>query len=280
MRFTKMQGAGNDFIVLNNMALKLPVAALSGIAKRVCTRRVSVGGDALMVADFPERGGDFQMRFYNADGTLAEMCGNGARCIARYAFEEGLAGEAMTVETLAGPVKAWRQDKRRYKIRLNDPGVLKLHHPVAVEAVGYECAYVELGDPGIPHGVVYYPGLAAMAAEDLRALGKKLRYHPAFPKGANINFYDLLGDNEVVELTYERGVEDFTLACGTGSASVAAVLTLLEKASGPTVHFTVPGGELWVEVQRENGQITGLFLVGDTNLVCVGELTDEDLGIS
>lgn len=279
MRFTKMQGAGNDFIVLNNMALKLPLTMLPGMARRLCERRVSIGANALMVADFPEQGGDFQMRFYNADGTIAEMCGNGARCIARYAYENGFARRHMTVETVAGPVLAWREDKRRYKIKLNDPGVLKLDYPVEAEGRIWECSYVELGNPGIPHAVVYYPGLADKTEGELRDLGKTLRYHSAFPKGANVNFYDVLSGNNVVEKTYERGVEDFTLACGTGSGSTAAVLTLLGKVPGPTVHLSVPGGDLWVEAERTGEAVTGLYLIGDTNMVAEGEILDEDLGL-
>ena len=277
MRFTKMQGAGNDFIVINNMALKLPLEKLPDMARKLCERRVSIGANALMVADFPEKGGDFQMRFYNADGTIAEMCGNGARCIARYAYENGFARESMTIETVAGPVLAWRQDKRNYKIKLNDPGVLKLDYPVEAGGENWECAYVELGNPGIPHAVARYPGLADKTEDELRALGRELRYHSAFPKGANVNFYDVVSGNDVVEKTYERGVEDFTLACGTGSGSTAAVLTLLGKVPGPTVHLSVPGGDLWVEVERTGERVTGLCLIGDTNIVAEGEIMDEDL---
>ncbi|NCB64339.1 MAG: diaminopimelate epimerase [Clostridia bacterium] len=277
MHFTKMQGAGNDFIVINNMALKLPLEKLPDMARKLCERRVSIGANALMVADFPEKGGDFQMRFYNADGTIAEMCGNGARCIARYAYENGFARESMTIETVAGPVLAWRQEKRKYKIKLNDPGVLKLDCPVEAEGKSWECSYVELGNPGIPHAVVRYPGLADKTEDELKELGKTLRYHSAFPKGANVNFYDVASGNDVVEKTYERGVEDFTLACGTGSGSTAAVLTLLGKVPGPTVHLSVPGGDLWVEVERTGDAVTGLYLIGDTNIVAEGEIMDEDL---
>ncbi|BDF72595.1 diaminopimelate epimerase [Oscillospiraceae bacterium] len=277
MHFTKMQGAGNDFIVIDNKALKLPLDRLPGMARRLCTRRISIGGDALMAADFPEQGGDFRMRFYNPDGTVAEMCGNGARCIARYAYERGFARAHMTIETVAGPVQAWRQDRRRYKIKLNNPGTLELHRPVEARGRIWDCAYVELGTPGIPHAVVHYPGLVDAVEDELRALGRTLRFHSAFPKGANVNFYDVVSGGNVVEKTYERGVEDFTLACGTGSGSTAAVLTLLGKLPGPTVHLSVPGGDLWIEVEQTQARITGLYLVGDTNIVAEGEIMDEDL---
>ena len=277
MRFTKMQGAGNDFIVLNNRALKLPVSVFPDLARRLCARRVSLGANALMVADFPTGDGDLRMRFYNADGSEGEMCGNGARCLARYAWENGIStGETIRIETVAGPVLAWRVTKREYKIKLNDPGVLEPDRPVEALGAVWPCAYVELGDPGIPHAVVPIPGLAGKTEGELRPLGAALRSHPAFPKGANVNFYDIEPGGAVRELTYERGVEDFTLACGTGSGSTAAVLTLKGLLSGP-VRLKVPGGELRVEVERDRERITGLYLIGDTNIVAEGELTDEDM---
>lgn len=277
MHFTKMQGAGNDFIVLNNMELKLNPAGFPAMARRLCTRGLSIGANALMVADFPEGSGDFQMRFYNADGTVAEMCGNGARCIARYAYERGFARESMRIETVAGEVLAWREERRLYRILLNAPSVVELEHPLPLEDKVFEGAYIELGDPGIPHAVVPYPGLAEKSCAELRTLGAALRWHPSFPKGANVNFYDIMPDGTVTEKTFERGVEDFTLACGTGSGSTALALVLSGRLSGPRVQLTVPGGVLWVEVRgAEHGGVE-LYLIGDTNIVAEGEITDEDL---
>lgn len=279
LRFTKLQGAGNDFIVVNNMELGLDPAKFNAIAKRVCTHRVSLGADALMVADFPEQGGDLRMRFYNADGSEGEMCGNGARCLARYAFEKGLAGESMTIETVAGDVLGWRLGQREYRIKLNSPGELKVDYPVEVDGVTYECSYVELGNPGVPHAVVHMPGLASKSLEELRPLGAALRYHPAFPKGANVNFWDLQDNGEVLELTYERGVEDFTLACGTGSGSTATILTLRGLTQANPVCLNMRGGQLKVELERTGDQVTGLYLIGDTNIVAEGVITDEDLAL-
>ena len=277
--FTKMQGAGNDFIVVNNMELNIDPARFPAIARRVCTHRISLGGDALMVADHPQSGGDLRMRFYNSDGTEGEMCGNGARCLARYAYEKGLSGEAMTIETVAGPVYGWRLDRREYRIRLNTPEVLKLDYPVEVDGVSYECAYVELGNPGLPHAVVHYPGLNSKTLDEMRPLGAVLRSHPAFPKGANVNFWDIEAGGTVRLLTFERGVEDFTLACGTGSGSTAAVLTLQGLTRDDPVRLTMMGGQLKIEVEHAGGKVTGLYLIGDTNMVADGILTDEDLDI-
>nr|WP_315021008.1 diaminopimelate epimerase [uncultured Aminipila sp.] len=280
MKFTKMQGTGNDFIILNNIELNIPVEEFSGIAKKVCERRVSVGGDALMVVDRPEKGGDFQMRFYNSDGTIGEMCGNGARCIARYAYENKIADESMVIETLAGDVSAWRMDKRKYKVRLNNPEVIKLDSNVSIDGMEYECSYIELGNPGLPHAVVKLEGLAELDEKKLFELGSKIRNYKEFPKGANVNFYEIIKGNDVKVKTFERGVEDFTLACGTGSGSTATILTLkgvVEK--GQTVNLHVPGGILSVNVELNEQKVENLYLMGDTNIVAVGEIMDEDLMI-
>ena len=278
--FTKMQGAGNDFIVVNNMELGLPAEKFPAIARKVCAHRVSLGGDALMVADAPDHGGHVRMRFYNADGSEGEMCGNGARCLARYAYETGLAGEEIHMETVAGDVFGWRLSRREYRIRLNRPEVMELDYPVEVGGVSYDCSYVELGDPGLPHAVVHLPGLVEKSLEELRPLGAALRSHPAFPKGANVNFWELLPDGTVCLRTFERGVEDFTLACGTGSGSTAAALTLRGVVpEGQRVRLTMPGGELSVDVEQTDGRVTALYLMGDTNMVAEGVITDEDLDI-
>ncbi|WP_312353457.1 diaminopimelate epimerase [Aminipila sp.] len=278
MKFTKMQGAGNDFIVINNMELNIPVEKLSDIAKKVCERRVSVGGDALMVVDRASRDGDFQMRFYNSDGTVGEMCGNGARCIARYAYENKIAGETMVIETLAGNVWAWRMDKRRYKIRLNNPERIELNNDICMDGKMYECSYIELGNPGLPHAVIKLQGLSSYENNEIFQLGSKIRHYKEFPKGANVNFYEVIQGNDVRVKTFERGVEDFTLACGTGSGSTAAILTLKGVVKkGETVNLHVPGGVLSVDVELNGEQVKNLYLIGDTNIVAVGEITDEDL---
>ena len=230
-----------------------------------------------MVVDAPTQGGDYKMLFFNSDGSLGEMCGNGARCICRYGYENGLAGETQVVETTAGIVTGKRISERLYKIRLNDPTTMKLDAGVEVDGIHYNCAYVELGNPGLPHAVVPYAGLKNADENELRELGRKLRWHKSFPKGANVNFYELTGEDEIYERTFERGVEDFTYACGTGTGSVAAVLTMQGKVSGRGVRVNMTGGQLVIDVEREGPRITDLYLTGPTNIVCKGEVTDEDL---
>ena len=275
MKFWKMNGAGNDFLILNNLGERLPAEAFPRLARTLCERHLSIGADGLMVVEAPVQGGDYKMLFFNSDGTMGEMCGNGARCICRYGCEAGLAGETQRVETTAGMVTGQRIDRRRYRVRLNDPTTIRLDYPVEVDGVTYPCAYVELGNPGLPHAAVAYPGLAERSMEDLRELGKALRWHSAFPKGANVNFYDITAPDQIVELTYERGVEDFTYACGTGTGSVVLALTLLGQVSGKDVAVSVPGGTLRVTIADQKA----IWLTGPTNVVCQGEVLDEDLHI-
>ena len=277
MQFWKMNGAGNDFIILNNLQEGLSADCFPALARRLCERRLSIGADGLMVVERPQSGGDYRMLFYNSDGSAGEMCGNGARCICRYGYEIGLAGELQRVETTAGLVTGRRITRRQYKIELNRPTTLRLDYPVEVDGKTYPCSYVELGYPGLPHAVVPIPGLRGRPEAELFALGRKLRAHPAFPTGANVNFFDVEGPGRIWERTFERGVEGFTYACGTGTGSVAAVLTLQGAVSGRAVAVQMTGGELVVDVERRGSTVEHLFLTGPTNMVAKGELTDEEL---
>ena len=279
MRFTKMNGAGNDFIILNNLKETLDQSLFPSIARTLCHRRLSIGADGLMVIETPQQGGDYRMLFYNSDGSEGEMCGNGARCICRYGYENGLAGDTQTVESPSGIVTGTRIDRRNYRIRLTDPSVTDLHRPVDALGRTWDCSYIELGTPGLPHAVVPYPGLAHTDRTELLALGRTLRYSTAFPKGANVNFYDIVSPWCVTELTYERGVEDFTYACGTGSGSTVLALTLLGRVSGKDVAVSVPGGTLRVTIDRDGESVRNIWLTGPTNIVCEGEVRDEDLSI-
>lgn len=279
MRFHKMNGAGNDFLILNNMDGCLQEELLPQIAKVLCERHLSIGADGMMVVVPPRENGDYRMLFYNADGSSGEMCGNGARCICRYGYETGLAGEVQRVETTAGLVAGYRIDKRYYRVRLNDPSILQTDAPADCGGVKIPASYVELGNPGLPHAVVSVPDLAAVPDRTLVDRGQVLRYSPSYPKGANVNFYEIIGADHVLVRTYERGVEDLTYACGTGAASTVLVLTVMGLVSGQNVRVSMPGGDLFITVDREGAQIQNLWLTGPTNMVCSGEITDEDLNL-
>ena len=271
-----MHGAGNDFIIINNIDGAIPESALPELAAGLCAQHVSVGADGMMVVAAPRQGGDFRMIFYNSDGSLGEMCGNGARCIARYGYENGLSGETQRIETTAGLVTGQRVTKRLYKVRLNDPSVIDLHRSVSVGGAEYDCAYIELGDPGIPHAIVLMPDWDERDRDMLRALGRALRFAEEFPRGANVSFVKVVDGGHVKAITYERGVEDFTLACGTGCGSIATALRLL-GLSGDELAISMPGGELTVSLTAGGGSVRDIYLTGSTNVVCTGDILDEDV---
>ena len=279
MKFCKMNGAGNDFIILNNLEEHIPWDRFPHMARILCHRHLSIGADGFMVVEKATGDCDFKMLFYNSDGSEGEMCGNGARCICRYGYEAGLSGETQRVESPSGTVTGQRIDRRNYRIRLTDPTVIRPDCPLEVDGVTYPCSYVELGTPGLPHLVVEVKDLKDRTMDDLRSLGAALRAHPALPKGANVNFYQITGPDEILELTYERGVEDFTYACGTGTGSMVLILTQKGLVSGEDVKVTVPGGLLRITVDRDCCTVRNLFLTGPTNIVCQGQVTDEELEV-
>ena len=273
MRFTKMNGAGNDFILVENLHGELTQQQLSKLARTLCDRRMSIGADGLMAIVPAKANADFGMLFFNCDGTLGEMCGNGARCIGRYGYETGLAGETQTIETTAGLVTGTRIDAKNYRIRLPDPVNLQ-YLALDVDGKKVGCMYLELGNPGIPHAVVQYPGLREADEQALFEFGRKLRYHPAFPKGANVNVLEKTGENRFYERTWERGVEDFTYACGTGTG--ASVYALAEKRRcGDHAEVEVKGGLLIVDIVRDGKKCKDLLLTGPASMVCAGEIFDE-----
>ena len=160
MKFWKLHGIGNDFVAIDGRFDNKDASDYSDYAKNVCHRRFSVGADGLLVVKNSDIC-DVEMVYYNSDGSRGEMCGNGARCICRFAYEHGVVGENMTVETDAGIVEGTRIDEAQHRVKLNNPGLIDLHRKGDV-------AYVELGNPGVPHAVKEMPGLEWEQAEELR----------------------------------------------------------------------------------------------------------------
>lgn len=257
MQIYYMNGAGNDFMVVDARGKTLE---FSKLAVALCAMR---GADGFMAADVSETA-DFRLHFYNSDGTRGEMCGNGARCICRFANEIGLAGDVMTVQTDAGLVPGWHLEGEQYRVKLNNPGVLDLKRLKDV-------SYVELGNPGVPHAVREYRGDLWADADQLHSELEALRHDPAFPKGANVNYYQWVGENEVRVLTFERGVEDYTLACGTGCGSITSTLYMQGKLPGGKLLCHNRGGDLCVRVEGKNC-IDAIFLEGPTQITEILEL--------
>ncbi len=253
MECVHMSGAGNDFMVIDARNAHFD---FSQLAKTLCAK---TGADGFMAVDVSDKA-DFRLHFYNSDGSRGEMCGNGSRCVSRFAYDHGIAGAEMTIETDAGILNSWRLNQNHYKIRLNNPGLVDLHRRG-------EMAYVELGNPGVPHGVYHLEGLTWQMRDVLRERMRAERFAEYFPKGANVNYYDWIDENSIRILTFERGVEDFTLACGTGSGSTAAVLWL--KGQLPKGKLTVenPGGTLEFEIIGKDQQIETIYMSGPADIV-------------
>lgn len=258
MKIWYMNGAGNDFMVMDARGGEYDFESL---ARKLCKIE---NADGFMAVDYSEKA-DFKLHFYNSDGSRGEMCGNGARCICRFAYDNGIAGENMVVETDAGLVPGVRVNETLYRVKLNNPGVLDLHRKGDI-------AYVELGNPGVPHAVAEFQGDLWASADAIREQMRALRFDAAFPKGANVNFYQWLGEGEVKMLTFERGVEDFTLACGTGCGSTAATLWTLGKLPGNRLICHNRGGDLTVCIDGENRNVTSIELQGPTEVVRIYEL--------
>ena len=258
MKAWYMNGAGNDFMVMDARDGSYDFEKL---ALELCKL---TGADGFMAIDHSDKA-DFKLHFYNSDGSRGEMCGNGARCICRFACELGLVGDEMTVETDAGLVPGWRLSENQFKVKLNNPGILDLNRKDDI-------SYVELGNPGVPHAVCHYDGDLWTDADCIWDHMKQLRHDKAFPKGANVNFFQPMGEAEVKVLTFERGVEDYTLACGTGCGSIASTLWMQGKLPGNVLTAHNRGGTLKVTVGGENGEITTILLEGPTEVVKVYEI--------
>jgi diaminopimelate epimerase len=268
-RFWKMSGSGNDFVVIDRRDPSL-IEDLSRFTQKVCRRKVSVGADGALFLEESTRA-DFTMRTFNADGSEAEMCGNGARCIARFAYLQGIAGKTMTFETLAGIVNA-EINRERVKIKMGDPRDLTLHRKIFVEGKEY---LVHSVNSGVPHAVLLYQTLEDAPVLDL---GRKIRFHEVFsPAGTNVNFIDVTDCHHISIRTYERGVEDETLACGTGAVASALASSVLGLVDSPVFLRTRGGEVLMAYFQRDGLEFSEVFLEGSTAVAYEGELWEEAL---
>lgn len=258
--FWKMQGSGNDFILVDNRRGAVAPGAGPALARRLCPRGFAVGADGLILVE-RARDADFRWRFYNADGSAAEMCGNGGRCAARFAFLRGIAPARMRFETGAGTVRAEVRGAR-VKLQLPLPQGYRETVPVEAEGERFAPAYVVVG---VPHAIVRRDDLERVP---VARWGRALRRHPAFaPAGANVNFYRVEGPRRLAVRTYERGVEAETLACGTGAVATALAASAAGLVSGPVSVLTTGGERLRVHLGRRGGRLVEVFLEGDAQVV-------------
>lgn len=272
--FFKMNGAGNDFIVIDNREGALQSFDMNNFVRLVCRRRKSIGADGLMTLENSNKV-DFRMRYFNSDGSEGEMCGNGARCIAKFAYLLGVARETMKFETMSGIHEALivGEDVRVVFPDLN-ANTFKLNqkYDFGFGEIEYHFAVV-----GVPHAVIYRDDVEFMNDDLIKDLGRKIRYSlDVFPKGTNVNFVKVSDKNKIVVRTYERGVEDETLACGTGSIASSVISSLLKNVS-PPVRVKVKGGMLEVGFSLSNDVVKNIYLQGDARVVAQGYILEDAL---
>ncbi len=270
--FEKMNGTGNDFVIIDNRSLCIPLSEQADLARKICRRMFSVGADGLILIE-KSTVADFAWNFYNADGSVAEMCGNGSRCVARFAYRHGIAGKKMKFATLAGIIEAEIGEKEAVvKVKMTTPHDFRLGLCLLVGDEERTVGYV---DTGVPHAVLFVDN------DDIPVTtwGRAMRFHRIFePKGTNANFVRVLPDGRLKVRTYERGVEAETMACGTGVVA-SALFAAIQKGMKSPVEVITSGGEmLTILFDLYDGPVAdNVFLQGPTRLVCTGNLTAEAL---
>ncbi len=271
LAFTKMSGSGNDFILIDNReGLVAPEAARS-LVEKVCTRRLSVGADGLILIESdPEL--DFGWRFFNADGSEVEMCGNGGRCAARFAYLNGIAGEKLAFRTVAGTVHA-QVKGARVKLEMPDPHSLEVSYPLEMK---HETLTVSSVTAGVPHVVVVLGSPGELEGAEVVRIGRAIRYHERYaPAGTNANFIHMTGPRALAIRTYERGVEDETFACGTGSIAAALVAAEMGLVQPPVEVMTMSGETLYIHFSRGREGFREVFLEGGARVIYTGRLSKE-----
>lgn len=265
-----MTGAGNDFIMVDNRDLSLSPLLDRETIEALCDRRFGIGADGLIAVE-PSRGhgGTVRMRYYNSDGGEAEMCGNGARCFGNFtaALLRHDRTRPLPFETMAGIVTATFEEDGHVTVNLTDPHSLQLFVLNKDSTVGADVHFL---NTGVPHAVAFLENLEHI---DVKKLGAYLRHHEAFaPKGTNANFAAVLAPDHIAIRTYERGVEDETLACGTGMTASALLHALLTDAPSP-IRVDVAGGDtLKVGFARTGDRFTDVTLTGPADLVFEGDI--------
>jgi len=267
LKFYKLTGSGNDFIIIDDRKEKIKEKNFSFLASRLCRRQWSIGADGLIIIRNSKKA-NFKWHFFNADGSEAEMCGNGGRCVARLAYDLGITKEKLTFETKSGIIYA-EVEGNKVKLSLTPPSDLKLNIKLKLNEKDYIVHFV---NTGVPHTIILVEDLENIPVKEL---GRKIRFHPYFqPAGTNVDFVRIISEKEIEIRTYERGVEDETLACGTGAVASAIIAFKLKKLKSP-IKVKTKSGEI-LEIFF-NEKLTEVFLKGETRFICEGKIFDEAL---
>jgi len=259
MEFSKIVGAGNDFVIMDNRDNK--IYKKKTFAKKICNRKFGVGADGLILLENSKRA-DFKMRIFNPDGSEAEMCGNGLRCLVRFIKEENiLKTKEIKIETKAG-IYYTQIDEDKIKIKMNIIGKPKMDIKISVKGENYTCYYL---NTGVPHTVIFVKNIEKVKVEEI---GPEIRYSEIFkPKGTNVDWVEVINQKSIRIRTYERGVEGETLACGTGIVAGAIISFLTGKISPPVNVIPASGEILKVYFSSDLKEI---FLEGKTNYIFKG----------
>ena len=271
--FAKMSGTGNDFIIIDNRDKIVGDDEMIDLAVQACRRGQSVGADGLLLIEDDDEF-DFAWRFFNSDGSEAEMCGNASRCVARLAYLDDIAGPELVFRTIAGPIKATVEGSN-VQVQLTRPHGLIPEFALKID----DNQVISPGfvDTGVPHTVLILEDdtLETAAVEEL---GRKIRFHPKFaPSGTNVNFVQIIDPGTIRVRTYERGVEAETLACGTGVVA-SAIVTAARGLTSAHVQAETRGGDtLGVYLDGSDPGSTDVRLEGEASLVYRAELTEETI---
>ena len=262
LRFTKMNGAGNDFILIDNRAGDVHLDRKK--IAHLCDRHRGVGADGVLLLENATNRADFRMRYFNADGGEAEMCGNGARCFARFANKVAKPQKKISFETPAGVISAELVGDA-VTLRMTEPTDLRLDIKLPAANGNKTVHFI---NSGVPHVVI---PISRIDDVDVRRDGSALRYHKMFsPTGANVNFIEKRGSKKIAIRTYERGVEDETLACGTGIVASALIFAATENTNGPITVIARGGDELQVGFEKIGNQFRDVTLTGPAEFVFEG----------
>jgi len=267
IKFVKMTAGGNDFIIIDNRKHLIP-SPEEDFAREVCPRRISVGADGLILIE-NSKAADFKMRYFNPDGKEVEMCGNGARCLAKFAHLKGITSRKsrkIIFETRAGIHKA-EVIGNRVRLKMVDPSNIRLNFPLKIGNKEYKAYFV---NTGVPHLVIFVRNLDSLDVQDL---GSKIRHHQEFqPQGTNANFLKIEGENRIRVRTYERGVEGETLACGTGAVACALIGNLAKGIESPVEVWTKGGDVLKVyfKYSQMQNKLSEVYLEGNVKVVYEG----------
>jgi diaminopimelate epimerase len=242
------------------------------LAKKLCRRKFSLGADGLILLRNAEKA-DYAWDFYNADGSVAEMCGNGARCAARFAYRHGFGPKLMRLETLAGIVETEICGPEEVvKVKLTQPHDFRLDLSISLDDVDYPVAFV---NTGVPHAVIFVDEEPI----PVKKWGRKVRFDALFePQGTNATFVMVKGENLLKSRSYERGVEDETMACGTGAVAAALFGAMFKEMESPVAVETSGGDVLTIHFDLQDGLVADkVYLEGPTRIICAGDLTAEAL---